>query len=82
MVGGSSSANILAEYFPIMINKGVKPDSKFGLPFDLLFVDKSGIKYYPEVVNAVFHGIEIETSNQTYQASASSSKKSSSTIDI
>ena len=80
MVGGPSSANILADYFPIMINNG-KVDPKFGLPFDLVFLDKAGIKYFPEVVNAVFHGIEIETS-QPYQTSTSSSKNSSSTIDI
>ena len=64
MVGGPSSANILSEYFPIKIMNG-KVDPKFGLPFDLVFVDKTGIKYYPDVLNAVFHGIEIETS-QTY----------------
>lgn len=60
MVGGPSATNIMADYFPIMINTG-KKDSKFGLPFDLVFVDRTGIKYYPDVVNAVFHGIEIET---------------------
>jgi hypothetical protein len=65
MVGGPSSANILADYFPIMINNGNK-DPKLGPPFDLVFVDKNGIKYYSEVVNAVFHGIEIETL-QNYQ---------------
>lgn len=62
MVGGPAATKIMADYFPIMINLGTK-DNKFGLPFELIFVDRTGIKYYPEVVNAVFHGIEIETSS-------------------
>jgi hypothetical protein len=61
MVGGPATVNIMADYFPIMIKTGNK-DAKFGLPYDLVFVDKTGTKYYPEVVNAVFNGIEIETS--------------------
>jgi hypothetical protein len=60
MVGGHSATSIMADYFPIMITSSNK-GSKYNLPFDLIFVDRAGIKFYPDVVNAVFHGIEIDT---------------------
>jgi hypothetical protein len=63
MVGGAATINIMADYFPIMISTGNK-DPKFGLPYDLVFVDRTGHKYYPEVVNSVFNGIEIDTTQK------------------
>jgi hypothetical protein len=31
------------------------------MPTDMLFIDRNGEKYEPEIVNAVLNGVEIDT---------------------
>jgi hypothetical protein len=52
----------MTDYFPIMIdlNKKGLDLSSGGLPQDLVFIDRNGVKLEPELVNAVLNGIEIE----------------------
>ena len=73
MIGGQAAGLIMVDYFPIILNTPGKKDKKFDLPFDLIFVDRNGQKYEPEVVNAVFNGIEIDTQANYNQNSESSS---------
>ncbi len=64
----------MMDYFPVMIK--VEGDTK-----DIIFIDRKGEKFEPEIVNAVLNSIEIDTS--THGNNNDSGKRDdSNTIDI
>jgi hypothetical protein len=62
--GGVAGAKILENYFPILIDSGVKVNDQVSMPQGILFIDRNGEKYEPELVNAILNGVEIDTSAQ------------------
>ena len=57
----------MADYFPVLIDTSreikTSQDStgSKGIPLDMVFIDRNGVKFEPELVNAVLNGIEIDT---------------------
>ncbi len=60
MAGGQATIQIMADYFPILVDTGGQV-GRFGFPSDIIFIDRNGEKYEPELVNAVLNGVEIDT---------------------
>lgn len=60
MAGGQASVQIMADYFPVLVDTG-GTIGRFGFPSDIIFIDRNGEKYEPEIVNAVLNGVEIDT---------------------
>jgi hypothetical protein len=61
MAGGGVVSKILEDYFPILIDTGAKLDQEKALPQGMIFIDRNGEKFEPELVNAVLNGVEIDT---------------------
>lgn len=61
MAGGSVVSKILEDYFPILIDTGVKLNQELTLPQGMIFIDRNGEKFEPELVNAILNGVEIDT---------------------
>ena len=61
MAGGAVVSKILEDYFPILIDTGARLEGQSALPQGMIFIDRNGEKYEPEIVNAVLNGVEIDT---------------------
>jgi hypothetical protein len=55
MIGGPAALSIMEDYFPIMIDTGTD------IMGNLIFIDKNGIKVEPDICNAIFNSMEIDT---------------------
>ena len=61
MAGGSVVSKILEDYFPILIDTGANLNQELKLPQGMIFIDRNGEKFEPELVNAILNGVEIDT---------------------
>lgn len=81
MAGGNAAISIMQDYFPILVDTREVKTFDVGLPQDIIFIDKQGIKHEPELVNAVLNGIEIDV-NTFEDSSRENENKDEKTIDI